>query len=271
MQINIKTDQELDNSKIYDVSSKEGFMILSDLWLEAAHWQKWMWGQYYGVPIVQFPSDFYFLHRVVEKSNPSVIIETGTSYGGGSIFFAAQLLVQNILGDRDLGTIITIDVYNPDNILNNPKEKDSRMQEAVRIKETRIKTAEVIEKLGIKYLPILGSSIDSKILTKIRNLISLEEEVLVILDSSHVKEHVDKELLLYATLVNPGGYIIVCDTYCHRISDKFKEERLWDFKADPLFSVKEFLSTHDNWEMDEEFTTYPISAIQYGVIRKKRT
>lgn len=62
---------------------------------------------------------------------------------------------------------------------------------------------------------IHGSSTNPKIVEAIREQIKDGEQVLVILDSDHNKNHVLDELHAYAPLVTPGSYLIVEDTNRH--------------------------------------------------------
>lgn len=70
--------------------SREGFRLLSELWLKVGWDQKhpytftWM-----GRPIIQEPEDMVRMQEIVYSVKPDVIIETGIAHGGSLIFYAS--------------------------------------------------------------------------------------------------------------------------------------------------------------------------------------
>ena len=58
MKIDTETNLITDNNKIIDLYSKEGFKLLSDLWLKVGWDQKYMYSfTWLGRPIIQIPED----------------------------------------------------------------------------------------------------------------------------------------------------------------------------------------------------------------------
>ena len=58
MKIDTKNNLITDNNKIIDLYSKEGFKLLSDLWLKVGWDQKYMYSfTWLGRPIIQIPED----------------------------------------------------------------------------------------------------------------------------------------------------------------------------------------------------------------------
>lgn len=108
---------------------------------------------------------------------PDVIIESGTRFGGSTLFLA------NLCDLLGKGRVVSIDI---DLIEGRPRHA------------------------RIEYL--LGSSVDPAIVGQARASVAEGESVLVILDSDHSREHVLAELRAYADLVTPGSYMIVEDT-----------------------------------------------------------
>ena len=78
----------------YEISlySKEGFKILSEIWLKVGWDQKYIYGfSWLGRPIIQLPEDIIRIQEVVYNIKPDVIIETGIAHGGTSVFLVVSL------------------------------------------------------------------------------------------------------------------------------------------------------------------------------------
>ncbi|MFX1303259.1 MAG: CmcI family methyltransferase [Promethearchaeota archaeon] len=184
---------------------------------------KWL-----GVKILKNPFDLWIFQEVIFDVRPSIILECGTKFGGSALYLASLCDLIN------KGKIISIDIehYN-----NRPQHK------------------------RIKYL--LGSSVSEEIFFQVKNEIKKNDNVLVILDSDHRKEHVIKELNLYAPLVSPGSYIIVEDTHLngHPI-DPF-------FGPGPMEAVKEFLKQNQDFEIDKTKEKFYMTWNPNGYLKKK--
>lgn len=128
-----------------------------------------------GNKVLKCPLDLWIYQEIIAETKPDVIIESGTLFGGATLFLA---MVCDMLGH---GEIISIDI-------------------------TRKKTP---KHSRITYL--LGSSISDEIVENISRRVS-GKSVMVILDSDHRKDHVLKELEIYSKFVSDRGYIIVEDT-----------------------------------------------------------
>jgi cephalosporin hydroxylase len=127
-----------------------------------------------GIRIYKYPSDLFIYQEIIFRNKPDIIIETGTLYGGSAVFMARLL---DIIGN---GKVISID---------NVKR---RLPAHKRVKF------------------IISNSIDKNLIKKIKKE-CIGKKVMVILDSDHHKEHVLKEMQLYAPLVSKGQYLIVED------------------------------------------------------------
>jgi len=137
-----------------------------------------------GVPLSKNPCDLWMMVELMQRLEPSVILETGTNYGGSAIFFAD---IMKTLGLEC--TVITID-YNP-------------------------KWA--IEPTTRGIVSLVGLSTDPGIVQSVRDTIQgvLQKNpghVLVVLDSDHSEANVYEELLAYSPLVTIGSYIVCEDT-----------------------------------------------------------
>lgn len=133
---------------------------------------KWM-----GVPVCKCPFDLWIYQEIIHEVVPDVILEMGT-YGGGSALYWASLC--DLVGH---GRVVTVDVAPPAIVPSHPR---------------------------ITYLT--GSSISPEIVAAMTAQASRSNRVLVNLDSAHDRDHVLRELELYAPLVTPGSYVIVEDS-----------------------------------------------------------
>jgi len=137
-------------------------------------WHNTFW---MGVNTWKCPLDLWIYQEIVWEVRPDVIVETGTAYGGTSLFLAHLC---DLIGH---GKIITIDI----------ETKGNRPHHG-----------------RIEYLH--GSSTSEEIRNQIKRRLPSNAKVIVILDSDHSKEHVLRELMIYSEFVSTGSYIIVEDT-----------------------------------------------------------
>lgn len=176
----------------------------------------WTW---LGVPIIQMPADIVALQEVVWQSKPDVIIETGVARGGSVIFFASLLEL--------IGSGIDIRAHNRDTIEKHPMAK--------------------------RIALIEGSSIAPKTLAQVRNELSNDARIMVVLDSNHSRDHVLTELRMYAPLVSPGHYLVVADTVLGFLTpEQTPRERshVWFAGDEPLTAVNQFLEEDHRFERD---------------------
>jgi cephalosporin hydroxylase len=131
---------------------------------------------WFGYEVLKCPLDLWVYQELVVRTQPDVVIETGT-YKGGSALFLAMLL--DHLGH---GQVFSIDIDVKPNRPAHPR---------------------------ITYLQ--GSSLDPNSVAQIRQAVS-SRRAMVVLDSDHSAEHVYQELIAYSPLVQPGDYLIVEDT-----------------------------------------------------------
>jgi len=144
--------------------------------------QTWGNTKWRGVNVMKTPTDLWIYQELIHNIRPDLIIETGTCYGGSALYLRNLL---NVIFPS--GQVVSIDVSH------------EHLQQPAR-------------EIGIKYL--LGSSVSDEILVQVKAYIAAYhcQRVMVILDSAHEKEHVLKELELYAPLVSVGSILIVEDT-----------------------------------------------------------
>jgi cephalosporin hydroxylase len=179
---------------------------------------------WFGLPIIQLPTDIIALQEIILYTKPDLIIETGVAHGGGLVFYASML---ELLGQ---GLVIGIDIeirkHNRQAIENHPLNK--------------------------RITLIEGSSIDHALFKEVIELCSRSKKVMVILDSNHTHEHVLKELELYSSLVRKGGYLIVFDTGIEDVEGDIYPNRPWGKGNNPKTAVWEFLKKNDRFVIDKD-------------------
>lgn len=164
------------------------------------------------------PADTWIYQDLLWKIKPDFVIETGTAWGGGTLFLANML---DIIGK---GTVITVenDPDRPPEPLNHPR-----------------------------IIQLRGSSLDEKIITEIRQLVSCKT-VFIILDSDHLYGHIVNELELYAPLVTLDSYIIVEDTHMQATRN----------------ATNEFISKHPEFIVDETCEKFILTFNPGGYLKR---
>lgn len=147
--------------------------------------QTWCNTKWRGVNTFKAPTDMWVYQELIHEIRPDIIIETGTCCGGSSLYMADVIRVCGLKGSL----IITVDI--DETKCNDKVKNDSNI------------------------VRVIGSSIENETYYRVRALMEIHgcgKKVMVILDSDHSKEHVLRELELYAPLVSPGSILIVEDT-----------------------------------------------------------
>lgn len=112
---------------------------------------------------------------------------------------------------------------------------------------------------------VQGSSVAADIVRSVRERVGgAEGPIFVTLDSDHREDHVRAELAAYADLVTSGSYLVVQDTCIDTL------EYLAVHRPGPLGAVREFLASHDEFEVCEEFDgKYLFSHHPGGYLRRR--
>jgi cephalosporin hydroxylase len=162
-----------------------------------------------GQPIWQNVLDLWVIQEAISELRPALLIETGTNRGGSALFYAHLM---DILGT---GRVVTIDI--------------------VKLHE--------LEHPRIEFL--IGSSTDPDVVGRVREAASAADgPVMVILDGNHDRDHVARELELYAPLVTPGSLLLSQDGIIDQL------EMFRDSRPGPLPANEAFLSAHPEFEHD---------------------
>jgi len=190
-------------------------------------WENITW---LGVPMWKLPNDAMIIQEIIYETKPEAIIETGTGFGGSTLFYASIL---KLMGG---GKVLTIDV------------RDDFKR---RLKFNMVDWV----------LPFIGSSIDPDMVKGISELVE-GRSTMVILDSFHSEEHVSKELEIYADLVSVGNYLIVEDTH---VGGNPVE---WEYGEGPMGAVKRFLEKDKRFEVDKSREKLVMTFNPSGFLRK---
>lgn len=175
---------------------------------EGGTWKSTTW---MGVPVQKCPLDLWVYQELIHRTQPQLIIETGTAAGGSAYFYAHLYDLMQCPGH-----IVTIDIERQPNLPVHPR---------------------------ITYVE--GGSTDADIVARVRTMAAGVDSVMVILDSDHSARHVRDELREYAELVTPGCYLIVEDTNANG------HPVLPDFGPGPMEAVDDWLGTNPPFERDE--------------------
>lgn len=216
------------NKKIIKQMNKDvGFLNLSKKWLLQSLKHQYSYHfTWLGLPIIQYPQDIIATQEIIWNVKPDLIIETGIARGG-SLIFSASIL--QMIGK---GSVLGIDI-------------DIRKHNKIAIKKHH---------LSKRITMIEGSSIDEKVVNKVKTIAKTKKRVMLFLDSNHTYEHVLKELELYSSLVKKGSYIIVFDTIIDDIPNnwwgKHISTRPWNKKNNPKSAVKDFVLKNNRFKID---------------------
>jgi cephalosporin hydroxylase len=176
-----------------------------------------------GYPIIKWPSDLFIYQEIIHAIRPDYIVETGTAQGGSALFFADML---ELMGN---GGVITTDLNF------RPGRPDHHR---------------------IKYM--IADSLDA--FAEIESIVR-GKKVIVSLDSDHQKDHVLKEMELYAPIASE--YLVVEDT---SINHPIAVEGI---TKGPMEAVTEFLETHKEFETDRTAHKFLITTNPNGWLRRK--
>lgn len=186
---------------------------------------------WFGVPIVQTPQSLQEYQQIIWEVKPNLIIETGIKNGGSLVFSASMLAALEACGEIENSRVIGIDIR--DRHLNLP--------------------------LGMKITMFIGSSVDEKIVAKVREITEYYDKILIFLDSNHTHNHVLAELKAYSPFVSVGSYIVVNDTGLEDLnySKPIWKKRGWVKGSNPKTAVWQFLKNNDSFIIDKRFKVHP--------------
>lgn len=146
---------------------------------ETMVWDRTTW---LGVKALKSPADMWNYQEILSERRPSLVVELGTRFGGGTLFFASVI---RGLGHR--ARVLTVDI---DEATVDPRVKEDPLVELLVASSTSDVVARRIAELRAEY----------------------PGPVFAILDSDHRMAHVLAELRLLSPLLVPGDYLVVEDS-----------------------------------------------------------
>ncbi len=227
MKLTIDTDQQtIINEQTGETTllySTEGFREISKLWLKVGWNEKHVYTfSWLGRPIIQLPEDMIRVQEAIFQVKPTVIVETGIAHGGSLIYSASLLKAMDIEGK-----VIGVDI------------------------EIRPHNRQAIEDHFLfPYITLIeGSSTAPEIVQQVKDLITPDDKVLVILDSNHLRGHVYDELEAYCEIVTKGSYMVATDGIMQTVYDVPRGTASWD-TDNPVSAAHDFLAKHSEFVLE---------------------
>ena len=183
---------------------------------------------YFGVKALKNPLDAWVYQEIIFEFKPDVIVEVGNNWGGSTLALA------HICDLLHHGRVIGIDIIQdkiPDEVRHHPR-----------------------------ITLIEGDACES--FETVNALISEEERVLVIEDSSHTYENTLNVLNTYASLIKPGEYFIVEDSICHHGLNVGPN-------PGPYEAIEEFVASNSAFEIDRDRESFLVTWNPKGFLRRK--
>jgi len=243
MKITIDTQTKVltveDKGKVQrlDLYSREAFEHISRQWVRLGWNEKYQYTfSWLGRPIIQLPEDMIRAQETIFRIKPDVIVETGIAHGGSLIFYASLC---KIMGK---GRVIGVDI------------------------EIRPHNRRAIEEHELyPYITLIeGSSVDAKVIARLKKLIKKDESVMVFLDSNHTKQHVLEELKNYSGFVTPGSYIVATDGIMRDLSDLPRGNPDWK-QDNPVEASKGFIKTHKEFVLEQPVWIFNESSLAENI------
>lgn len=213
---------------------------LSDEWIAQSGAAKYTYHfEWLGRPIIQYPQDMVALQELIWVVRPDLIIETGIAHGGSLILSASMLALLDYCEAVESGE---------------PLDPQATRRLVVGIDiDIREHNRRAIERhpMAHRIRMIQGSSVDPDVISRVKQLATGHERILVCLDSNHTCEHVLAELNAYASLVSVDSYCIVFDTVIEDMPDDSFSDRPWGKDDNPKTAVRKFLESCPEFEVDK--------------------
>ena len=185
---------------------------------------KWM-----GIPTQKHVLDAWIYQEILYETQPDVIIEIGSRYGGSTKYFA------NLMDLIEKGEVISIDM-------------DRSVYE---LEHNRVKT-------------LTGNSSDPNILSEVEELCK-NKAVMVIQDGDHRKKQVLEDLENYSKFVSLNSYFIIedgiVDLYHHGDGLGFEEKG-------PLAAIEYFLKQNPHFVIDSSCERYLLTYNPKGFLKR---
>jgi cephalosporin hydroxylase len=182
---------------------------------------------YFGVKALKSPLDYWVYQEIIFETKPDVIIEIGNANGGGTLSLAH---ICDLLGR---GKVIGLDL--------SQKAIPKHVREHPRITFIEGDACQCFE--------------------YVERLISKEDRILVIEDSSHTYDNTLNVLRTYSSLIKPGDYFIVEDGICHHGLSVGP-------KPGPYEAIETFIDENADFEIDRSRESFLITWNPKGYLRR---
>lgn len=182
---------------------------------------------YFGISAVKSPLDFWIYREIIFEQKPDIIIEIGTHCGGTTLALA------HICDNIGHGKVIGLDISHA--------------------------TVTRLVRDHPRILLIEGDACQS--FEKVKELISEDDNILIIEDSAHTFDNTLKVLNTYSHLIKLGGYFIVEDTICHHGLDIGPD-------PGPYEAVEAFLEINRDFESDRSKESFLITWNPKGYLKR---
>jgi cephalosporin hydroxylase len=192
--------------------------------------QTWGMTSFEGVPVLKNPLDLWIVQEIIWELRPTLIIETGTAFGGSALFYA------RCMDKNGPGAVISIDCDPSLTLPAHPK---------------------------ISF--ITGYSVEPDIVEAVTLVAETHPRVMVVLDSDHSKQNVLDELNAYARLVTPGHMLIVEDT---NLNGRPVDQD-WNNGPGPGPAVDEWLPQHPEFEHEPLAERFMLTMHPNGWLRRR--
>lgn len=180
-----------------------------------------------GVRTLKNPMDFWVYQEMIYEHRPDYIVEIGNRFGG------ATLALANICDLIGHGQVIGVDITHK-----NVHEKTKQHPRVTLIE------GDACAKFA-----------------KVRSLIPVDANVLVIEDSSHTYENTLNVIRLYSSLVPENGYLIVEDSICHHGLDTGPS-------PGPFEAIEAFVLENSDFVVDRDKESFVITWNPKGFLKR---
>lgn len=192
-----------------------------------------------GRPIIQYPQDMVAMQELIWQVNPDLIVETGIAHGGSLIMNASMLALLDMCDAIEAGETL------------NPKQSKRKVLGIDIDIRDHNRSAIEAHPMASRIQMIEGSSIAPEIIAQVQEVAKGYKRILVSLDSNHTHDHVLAELEAYAPLTSVGSYCVVFDTIVEDMPAEMFPDRPWGPGDNPKTAVREYLKTHNEFEIDK--------------------
>jgi cephalosporin hydroxylase len=185
---------------------------------------------YFGIKTFKNPIDYWVYQEIIFECKPDVIVEIGNAHGGATLSLAH---ICDLIGT---GRIIGVDLSHkaiPEHVKKHPR-----------------------------ITLIDGDA--CQCFKHVESLISKEERVLVIEDSSHTYDNTLNVLRIYSALTKPGDYFIVEDSICHHGLSVGPE-------PGPYEAIETFLKENTDFDHDRSRESFLLTWNPKGYLRRSRS